>query len=251
VLLVESTYGDRLHPHEDVQARLGEIVRRTIARGGTVLLPSFAVGRAQALLLVLQRLKRSGEIPHNLPIHVDSPMATAATELTLKHRALLRVPAKELSSLKDGVRFIETGAQSQRLSRLRWPSVIISASGMATGGRVLHHLKALAPDPKHQLVFPGFQVAGTRGAKLIAGAREVKIFGEMLPVRAEVSHLEGFSGHADADELMAWMRQMPRAPRHTLVVHGDPNASDALRFRIGHELGWRAGVMPHAQPIEV
>jgi metallo-beta-lactamase family protein len=251
VLLVESTYGDRLHPSEDVQASLGEIVRRTIARGGSVLLPSFAVGRAQALLLVLQRLKRSGEIPHNLPIHVDSPMATAATELTLKHRALLRVPAKELSSLKDGVRFIETSAQSQRLSRLRWPSVIISASGMATGGRVLHHLKALAPDPKHHIVFPGFQVAGTRGAKLVAGAREVKIFGEMVPVRAEVSHLEGFSGHADANELMDWMRRLPRAPRHTLVVHGDPQASDALRFRIGHELGWSVGVMPHAQTLDV
>jgi metallo-beta-lactamase family protein len=251
VLIVESTYGDRLHPSEDAQARLGEIVRRTIARGGTVLLPSFAVGRAQALLLVLQRLRRSGEIPHHLPIHVDSPMATAATELTLKHRALLRVAARELSSLKDGVRFIETGVQSQRLSRLRWPSVIISASGMATGGRVLHHLKALAPDPKHHLVFPGFQVAGTRGAKLVAGAREVKVFGEMVPVRAEVSHLEGFSGHADADELMAWVRRMPRAPRHTLVVHGDPQASDALRFRIGHELGWRVGVMPYAQAVDV
>jgi metallo-beta-lactamase family protein len=251
VLLIESTYGDRLHPHEDVQARLGEIVRRTIARGGSVLMPSFAVGRAQALLLVLQRLKRSGEIPHNLPIHVDSPMATAATELTLKHRKLLRVPPRELAALKDGVRFIQTGAQSQRLSRLRWPSVIISASGMATGGRVLHHLKALAPDPKHHLVFPGFQVAGTRGAKLIAGAREVKIFGEMVPVRAEVSHLEGFSGHADADELMAWVRGIPRAPRHTLVVHGEPQASDALRFRIGNELGWPVGVMPYAQTLSV
>jgi metallo-beta-lactamase family protein len=164
---------------------------------------------------------------------------------------LLRVPPQELATLKDGVRFIETGAQSQRLSRLRYPSVIISASGMATGGRVLHHLKSLAPDPKHHIVFPGFQLAGTRGAKLVGGAREVKIFGEMVPVRADVSHVEGFSGHADADELMAWMRQMPRAPRHTLVVHGDPQASDSLRFRISHELGWSVGVMPHAQTLEV
>jgi metallo-beta-lactamase family protein len=250
VLLVESTYGNRVHPSEDVQVRLGEIIRRTIGRGGSVLMPSFAVGRAQALLLVLQRLKRAGDLPHSLPIVVDSPMATAATELTLKHRKLLRVAPRELAALKDGVRFIETGAQSQRLSRSRWPSVIISASGMATGGRVLHHLKALAPDPKHHLVFPGFQVAGTRGAKIIGGAGEVKIFGEMVPVRAEVSLLEGFSGHADADEIMAWLRRFQRAPRHTFVVHGDPEASDTLRFRIGNELGWRASVPPHAQTVE-
>ncbi len=252
VLLIEATYGNRLHPRQDVQTRLGEIIRRTIARGGSVLLPSFAVGRAQALLLVLQRLRAAGDIPHSLPIYLDSPMAIAATELTLKHRKLLRVPARELTTLKDGVRFVETGVQSQRLSssRSRYPSIIISASGMATGGRVLHHLKSLAPDEKHHLVFPGFQVAGTRGARLIAGEREVKIFGEMVPIRAEVSHLEGFSGHADADELIAWLRQFERAPRHTFVVHGDLAATDTLRFRIGNELGWRASVPPHAQTVD-
>jgi metallo-beta-lactamase family protein len=251
VLLVEATYGNRTHPKEDVQARLGDIIRRTIARGGSVLLPSFAVGRAQALLLVLQRLKRAGDIPPSLPIFLDSPMATAATELTLKHAKLLRVGAREIARLKDGVRFIETGAQSQRLSRSRYPSVIISASGMATGGRVLHHLAALAPHSRHHLVFPGFQVAGTRGARILGGVPEVKIFGEMVPVRAEVSHLEGFSGHADADELMGWLRQFDRAPRHTFVVHGDPDATDTLRFRIGQELGWPANVPPHAQTVEV
>jgi metallo-beta-lactamase family protein len=128
--------------------------------------------------------------------------------------------------------------------------VIISASGMATGGRVLHHLTAMAPHSRHHLVFPGFQVAGTRGARILAGASEVKIFGEMVPVRAEVSHLEGFSGHADADELMAWMSGFERAPRHTFVVHGDPDATDMLRFRIGQQLGWSASVPPHAQTVE-
>jgi metallo-beta-lactamase family protein len=252
VLLIEATYGNRLHPKEDVQARLGDIIRRTIARGGSVLLPSFAVGRAQALLLVLQRLRAAGDIPHSLPIYLDSPMAIAATELTLKHRKLLRVAPRELDTLKDGVRFIETGVQSQRLSssRSRYPSVIISASGMATGGRVLHHLKSLAPDEKHHLVFPGFQVVGTRGARIIGGEHAVKIFGEMVPIRAEVSHLEGFSGHADADELMAWLKHFVRAPRRTFVVHGDPVATDTLRFRIGNELGWRASVPPHAQTVD-
>ena len=251
VLLIEATYGNRRHPKEDVQARLGEIIRATIARGGSVLLPAFAVGRAQALLLVLQRLRAEGQIPRNLPIFLDSPMAIAATELTLTHRKLLRVSAREIATLKDGVRFTEAAAQSQRLSNSRYPSVIVSASGMATGGRVLHHLQAMAPDSKHHIVFPGFQVAGTRGAKLVAGAGEVKIFGEMVPVRAEVSHLEGFSGDADADELMAWLGHFERAPRHTFVVHGDPEATDTLRFRIGNELGWRASVPQHAQTVEV
>jgi metallo-beta-lactamase family protein len=250
VLLVEATYGNRSHAPEDVQQRLGEIVRRTVARGGSVLLPSFAVGRAQALLLVLQRLKRAGEIPPSLPIFLDSPMAIAATELTLKHRKLLRVSARELAGLKEGVRFVETGAQSMRLTGMRYPAIIISASGMATGGRVLHHLQSLAPDERHHLVFPGFQVAGTRGARIVGGEREVKIFGEMVPIRAEISHLEGFSGHADAGELMDWLGHFERAPRHTFVVHGDPDATDALRFRIGHRLGWRSSVPPHAATVE-
>ncbi len=250
VLLIEATYGNRVHPKDDPQAALGDIIRRTVQRGGSVLLPSFAVGRAQALLLVLQRLKRAGDIPPSLPIFLDSPMAIAATEVTLRHRKLLAVPRREIDTLTDGVRFIETAAQSQRLTRSRYPAVIISASGMATGGRVLHHLQAMAPNEHHHIVFPGFQVAGTRGARLVAGEREVKIFGEMVPVRAEVSHLEGFSGHADADELMQWLRGFERAPRHTFVVHGDPDATDALRFRIGNELGWRASVPPHAQTVE-
>jgi metallo-beta-lactamase family protein len=251
VLLVEATYGNRLHPSDDVQVALGHIVRRTVQRGGSVLLPSFAVGRAQALLLVLQRLKRAGDIPPSLPIFLDSPMAIAATEVTLRHRKLLAVPRREIDGLTDGVRLIETAAQSQRLARLRYPAVIISASGMATGGRVLHHLRAMAPDAHHHIVFPGFQVPGTRGARLVAGEREVKIFGEMVPVRAEVSHLEGFSGHADADELMQWLRGFERAPRHTFVVHGEPDATDRLRFRIGNELGWKASVPPHAQTVDV
>jgi metallo-beta-lactamase family protein len=251
VLLVEATYGNRRHPTDDVQAQLGDIIRRTVQRGGSVLLPSFAVGRAQALLLVLQRLKKVGDIPPSLPIFLDSPMAIAATDVTLRHRNLLALSRREIDTLTDGVRLIETAAQSQRLTRSRYPSVIISASGMATGGRVLHHLRAMAPEQRHHIVFPGFQVAGTRGARLVAGEREVKIFGEMVPVRAEVSHLEGFSGHADADELMQWLRGFERAPRHTFVVHGDPEATDALRFRIGNELGWRSSVPPHAQSVEV
>lgn len=245
VLLIESTYGNRLHPAEDAAARLAQIVRETIHRGGSVLLPAFAVGRAQALLLVLQRLKAAGEIPPHLPIHLDSPMAIEATELYRRHRRLLRVPAREMLHLCDGVRMVTTGTQSQRLAASRMPSVIISASGMATGGRVLHHLKAMAPDARHHIVFAGFQVGGSRGALLVGGAREVKIHGEWLPVNAAVSHLEGFSGHADRRELLAWLGHFRRPPRQTFVVHGEPEASDALRQLIAKELGWPVRVPPH------
>jgi len=245
VLLVESTYGNRRHADEDVAARLAAIVRDTVRRGGSVLLPSFAVGRAQALLLVLQRLKAAGEIPAELPIFLDSPMAITATALYQRHRRLLRIPAREANTLCDGVTLVARAAESERVSRARYPSVIISASGMATGGRVLHHLEAMAPNPRHHIVFPGFQVAGTRGAKLVEGAADVKIFGHYVAVKARVSHLEGFSGHADADGLLRWLRAFERAPQKTFVVHGEPAASDALRSRIADTLGWPVQVPEH------
>ncbi|RZU02578.1 MBL fold metallo-hydrolase RNA specificity domain-containing protein [Rivibacter subsaxonicus] len=251
VLLVESTYGNRRHPQDDVQARLGAIVRATIRRGGSVLLPSFAVGRAQALLLVLQRLKAAGEIPQELPIYLDSPMASTATALYQRHAKLLRIPKREAAGLCEGVTLVGKATESQRLTRSRWPSVIISASGMATGGRVLHHLKAMAPNPRHHIVFPGFQVAGSRGAHLVGGAREVKIHGEYVAVKAEVSHLEGFSGHADADGLMAWLRGFHAAPAHCFVVHGEPDAADTLRLRIQDELGWSVSVPEHRASVDV
>lgn len=251
VLLVESTYGDRLHPREDFQARLGAIIRATIRRGGSVLLPSFAVGRAQALLLVLQRLKDTGEIPHELPIFLDSPMAARATALYQRHAKLLRVKPREMATLCDGVTLVATAADSAKLVRSRWPCVIISASGMATGGRVLHHLRAMAPQPRHHIVFPGFQVGGTRGAKMVEGAREVKIFGEYVAIKAEVSHLQGISGHADADELMQWLRGFEAAPAQTYIVHGDPRAADTLRTRVQDELGWRVRVPGHLETVDL
>ena len=159
--------------------------------------------------------------------------------------------AREAANLCDGVTIVTTPAQSERVARSRCPSVIISASGMATGGRVLGHLRAMAPNPRHHIVFPGFQVAGTRGAKMVAGATEVKIFGEYVAVKAQVSHLEGFSGHADAAELMAWLGGFHTAPRQTFVVHGEPAASDALRSRIADELGWPVKVPEHLAQVEL
>jgi metallo-beta-lactamase family protein len=238
VMIVESTYGDRVHPSQDGAAALADVVNRTVTRGGSVLLPSFAVGRAQALMLVLQRLRRSGAISDGIPIFLDSPMAQEATALYRKYGALLRVAPRELRGLCDGVRMVATVQQSMRLAGARFPAIVISASGMATGGRVLHHLKARAPDERNSVVFAGFQVGGSRGAKLVAGEREVKIHGEMVPVRAEVRQLEGFSGHADRNELLAWLRSLRRPPQQTFVVHGEPDAADALRAAIRNELGW-------------
>lgn len=245
VLLIESTYGNRLHPQDNPDERLGDIIRETAHRGGSVLLPSFAVGRAQALLHSLQGLRASGAIPRGMPIYLDSPMAIEATALYLKHRRLMRLTPRQAAALTDGVTMVHTPAQSEKLTRSSYPAIIISASGMATGGRVLHHLKALAPDARNHIVFAGFQVGGTRGDKMVRGAAEVKIHGEMVPVRAVVSQLEGYSGHADANGLMAWMRAMSQAPRQVFVVHGEREASDALRFRIRQELGWRAMVPDH------
>ena len=161
------------------------------------------------------------------------------------------MPQREITGLYDGVRLIADAAQSQRLAASRFPSVVIPASGMATGGRVLFHLKALVPDARNLIVFAGFQVGGSRGAKLVAGASTVKIHGEYLPMRSPISALEGFSGHADADELLAWMRTLPGAPRQTFVVHGEPEASDTLRLRIRDELGWPARVPQHGETVSL
>jgi metallo-beta-lactamase family protein len=245
VLLVESTYGNRLHPPGDSTERLGEIVRATAARGGTVLLPSFAVGRAQALLHCIQQLRTAGRIPFDIPVFLDSPMAVQATALYQRHRRLLRLSSRDAGALTDGVTLVTTPQQSQRLTRSRYPAIIISASGMATGGRVLHHLKSLAPNPRNHIAFAGFQVAGTRGAKLVAGDRAVKIHGEFVPVNAEVSQIESFSGHADANGLLQWMRAIGHPPRQVFVVHGEAAAADALRSRIKDELGWRVDVPEH------
>lgn len=254
VVLIESTYGNRLHPAEDVQARLAQILRTTFKRGGSVLLPSFAVGRAQSLLLLLQRLRNAGELPLDVPIWLDSPMAEQATEITLKHARLLRISASEARSLTDRVHYVTKQAQSLKLAaslaqpRAK-PSIVISASGMATGGRVLNYIETLAPQARHHIAFPGFQAGGTRGARMVGGEREIKIRGRWVPVSAEVSQLEGLSGHADADGLLQWLRALPRPPEQVYVVHGEPAAADALRGRIQDELGWAVRVPQHGETV--
>lgn len=249
-LIVESTYGDRRHIFEDSERLIGDVVRKTAADGGTVLIPSFAVGRAQAVMLALHRLRQREEIP-DLPVFLDSPMAIDATEIYRKYRRFHRLSVAETRAMCGGTRLVRTADESKALAGIRMPSVIISASGMATGGRVLHHLKRIAPDPRNHVLFVGFQAGGTRGARLLGGAQEVKIHGQWVPVRAGVSQVDGYSAHADADEVLAWMRRIRGAPSQVYVCHGEAAAADTLRQRIEETLGWPARVPEHLECVEI
>ena len=249
-LIVESTYGDRVHPADDGEAVIGRVIRETAARGGTVLIPSFAVGRAQTILLALWNLKRRGEIP-DLPVFLDSPMATDATALYRKYRTLHRLTVAECRGMCGVARIINSPEESKALADIRVPSVIIAASGMATGGRVLHHLKLIVPDPRNHVLFVGYQAGGTRGARLVAGEREVKIHGDWYPVRAPVTQIDSYSAHADGNEIMGWLSGFRSAPSMVYVCHGEAEAADRLRQRIERELGWRARVPEHMASVQL
>ncbi len=244
VIVVESTYGNRRH-EPDGQV-LADAIRRTVQRGGSVLIPAFAVDRTEVLLQALRRLVRLGEIP-DLPVWVDSPMALAALEV---YRRAVREGSPELrddvvragGDLFDPGRLREarTAEQSMALNAPSVPSIVISASGMASGGRVVHHLRAMLPDPRNTVVLVGYQAIGTRGRDLAEGATQLKMHGRYVPVRAEIAQAQAFSVHADADELIGWLASTPKAPEACYVVHGEPDASAALVHRIGAELGWLA-----------
>ena len=249
-LLVESTYGNRRHGPQDVEAVLGEAIERTVSRGGTVVIPAFAVGRVQSLLLHLYRLKQGGRLGR-VRVYVDSPMATNATELLHRHSGEHRLSAEECAGACGVAEYVRDVEASKQLTASPMPKVIISASGMATGGRVLHHLKAYAPDDRSTILFSGFQAAGTRGAAMVGGADAVKIHGRYVPVRAEVANLPTLSAHADADEILRWLRGFRRPPKMTFVVHGEPAASDALRLRIQDELGWAVRVPERLETVEL
>ena len=245
-VVVESTYGDRLHDDADPAAQLAGVIHRTAARGGTVLVPSFAVGRAQTLLYHLAALKRDGRIP-GLPVFLDSPMAASAQRVFREHAGDLRLTPAECQAVCSVAETTETVEESRRIDRMRYPRVIVSASGMATGGRVLHHLKTLAPDEKNTILFAGYQAAGTRGDQLVRGARSVKVHGEYVPVRAEVATVANLSAHADWREILAWLGHFEQAPRRVFITHGEPVASDALRLRIEERLGWECRVPEHGE----
>ena len=249
-LLVESTYGNRRHDGRNPQEALFEIISATVARGGTVIIPAFAVGRAQSLMFHLWRIKASQRLM-NVPIFLDSPMAFDASEIFCNNRADHRLSNDECRRSCGVATYTRSVEESKALTANPMPKVIISASGMATGGRVLHHLKRYAPDPKNTILFSGFQAAGTRGADMLAGTAAIKIHGEYVPVRAQVKNLDMLSAHADADEILRWLHGFQRPPRMTYLVHGEPTASDTLRRRIEEELHWRCAVAEHGERVEL
>ena len=249
-VVVESTYGDRLHDPQDAEEVLGKAIQRTAARGGIVVIPAFAVGRAQEVLYAIYRLKARGAIP-KVPVYLNSPMAIDMTEVYQRYRSEHRLSVEECQGMCHVAKMVSTVEDSRALVAQRKPAVIVSASGMATGGRVLHHLKALAPDPRNTIVFAGFQAGGTRGGRIVAGERSIRIFGEQVAVNAEVVSLAGMSAHADAQQLMQWLATAPKAPRGVYLNHGEPAAADALRQRIEHELGWPVTVPRLGQTVEI
>ena len=244
-VLIESTYGDRLHPPEDLVAELGPALQRLAARGGVAVVPVFAVGRAQALLHAVARLTSKGVIPRSLPVFLDSPMAVHTTHLFSEHPDGHRLSEHEAQAMAKVATMLVTPDQSKALAKRHGPMVILAASGMATGGRVLHHLALYAGDHRNMVILTGYQSPGTRGARLANGEKSLRIHGQDVAVDAEVVQLESASAHADANQILDWLRRMPGAPDQVYVVHGDLAAADTLRHRIEHELKWRAMVPEH------
>ncbi|HXH50273.1 MAG TPA: MBL fold metallo-hydrolase [Terriglobia bacterium] len=253
-LVCESTYGDRLHPTDNFRERLAQIVENTAARGGSVIIPSFAIGRTQELLYLFRQLINQN-LMHDLPIHVDSPMAIDATDLYRKHHEDHNVQTDEFEAdghrlfAQPNVHFDRSVEESKALNDCRYPTVIISASGMATGGRVLHHLARCLPDHRNTLLFVGFQAPGTRGNAMQSGAETVKIHGQQVPVRAHIETIENLSGHADYREITSWLEKFPSAPQKTFVTHGELHAARALQERVTQNLGWKVEVPSYLEQV--
>jgi metallo-beta-lactamase family protein len=240
-LVTESTYGNRRHDVKDPLEVLADVITRTAARQGVVIIPAFAVGRAQTLLYAIHLLKIARRIP-DVPVFLNSPMATDATHIYHRHRAEHRLTDEQCKAMCTVAKFVNSAEESKDLNNRRGPMILISASGMVTGGRVLHHLKAFAPDPRNTILLSGFQSGGTRGAAIADGAETVKIHGEFIPIRAEVATLSNLSAHADYAETLDWLGHFSRPPRQTYITHGEPAAADALRRSIEEKMKWQCYV---------
>lgn len=236
-LVVEATYGNKIHPAEDPKETLRKIIVETFQNRGVVLFPAFAVGRVQQILFVLSQLKKEKAIPE-VPIFVNSPMAAKATQVFETFEEELALNHQQLEDLLGVARFVTTNLDSKNLNFQTGPAIIISASGMATGGRVLHHLKYLAPHWRNAIVFAGFQAPETRGEAMVHGAKEIKIHGETIPVKAKVYQIDTLSAHADQEEILTWLKGFSRPPKKTFITHGEIVACEALKDRIERELNW-------------
>jgi metallo-beta-lactamase family protein len=256
LVVMESTYGNRQHPLTDPRPDLAAAIKKTIERGGSVVIPAFAVERTQKFLFILKEMMEAGQIPR-VPVYADSPMAIKAVQVFLNHTEEYSDETKRLivqygSPLQwPNFHFASTSDESKKINDSRMPSIIISSSGMVTGGRILHHLAQRLPDPRNTVVFIGFQAPGTRGFTLKSGAPEVKIFGEAVPVRAQIVVFEQFSDHADTRELLEWLKTFGNKPEVTYLVHGEPSASSQLRDAITKELGWHVEIAQWMEKVDV
>jgi metallo-beta-lactamase family protein len=255
VLLVESTYGDRVHDPDDNGERLAAIVTRNASRGGKLIIPSFAIGRVEEVIYWLRRLEDEKRIP-SLPVYIDSPMAAAALQFYKQRSGELHPgPDPQMRDLCEfctaRLTVVETSEQSKALTASSDPAIVIAASGMATGGRVLHHLVAALPDARNTVLFVGYQAAGTRGRSLCDGIHEVKMLGRVVPVMANIEHVDSMSAHADSAEIMRWLSSFSKPPSMTYVVHGEPSAARALAARIESERRWPVHIAQHLEQVDL
>jgi len=256
ILVMESTYGNRQHPTDDPRPALAALIRQTAERGGSVVVPAFAVERTQKFVFMLKELIESGQIPR-IPVFCDSPMAIQAVEIFMKHTEEYSDETRRLinqygSPLEwPGFTFASTPEESKKINDSKYPCIIVSSSGMVTGGRIQHHLAQRLPDPRNTIIFIGFQAQGTRGFTIKSGASEVKIFGEIVPIRAQIAAFEQFSDHADTPELLQWLRTFRQKPKTTYLVHGDPAASAQLRDTMSNELGWNVKVAQWMEKVPI
>ena len=249
-LVVESTYGDRVHGKSDPTEDIEKIVNETAARGGTVVIPAFAVGRAQAIMYYLYKLKNERRISQSIPIYLDSPMAINASELLCKHLNDHRLPQGLCMDVCGIAEYTHTPEESKAINQSAMPKIIISASGMATGGRVLHHLKHYLGDIRNTILLAGYQATGTRGDRLARGETEIKIHGQMWPVRAQIAKLDNMSAHADSEGILEWMGHLTTPPHKVFVTHGEPESANALKEKIEQKFGWKAVVPDYMQTVE-
>lgn len=250
-LLVESTYGNRLHQHDDPKVKLAAIINKTVKRKGVIVIPVFAVGRAQELLYYIHLLKTSGAISEDIPVYLNSPMAVDATEIFNHYQGEHRLTAEQSRALFNTAHMVNSIEQSKALNEKKGPMIILSASGMASGGRVVHHLKAFATKSNNTILFVGFQAAGTRGAAMLDGAESIKIHGEYIPVRASVELISNLSAHADYMEILDWLGGFETPPKKTFIVHGEPVAADSMRRHIEEKLNWHVEVPEYLQTVKL
>jgi metallo-beta-lactamase family protein len=254
-LLLESTYGNRVHPDADDEMLIERVLDETRARGGRVIIPAFAVGRAEEVLYRIKLLEKRGKV-EVVPVYLDSPMAVEALNFYVRYQRELDPDVQTDASGVDPYRpahfrAVASPRESKEIVANRESAIVISASGMATGGRVLHHLASCLPDARHTILFVGYQADGTRGRALVDGAKAIKIHGVMVPVAARIERIDSMSAHADSKEILRWLATFPRQPERTFLVHGEPVAQLALKDTIERTLGWAVQVPEHAESVEV